>query len=163
MVFLKAQKTFNRVYFADLVGLLCGLTVPFAMYFYRPDDLIMALLDPVAGGGLWSWRWATGVVRLIVGRRDAVGCRGCITWRRPCSASLSLRCPTTRACPTPKSSRRQRVSTSGQRRSAISVVYSSSTCISPWAVGQRGLQPAHHAGQRHLGFYMDPEGRRASS
>ena len=55
VVFLKAQKTFNRVYFADLVGSgLCGLTVLLAMYFWRPDDLIMApLLLWLAGGVLW--------------------------------------------------------------------------------------------------------------
>ena len=54
-VFLKAQKTFNRVYFADLVGSgLCGLSVLLAMYVYRPDDLIMApLLLWLAGGVLW--------------------------------------------------------------------------------------------------------------
>ena len=55
VVFLKARKTFNRVYFADLVGSgLCGLSVLLAMYFYRPDDLIMApLLLWLAGGVLW--------------------------------------------------------------------------------------------------------------
>jgi len=54
-VFLKAQKTFNRVYFADLVGSgLCGLSVLLAMYVWRPDDLIMApLLLWLAGGILW--------------------------------------------------------------------------------------------------------------
>ena len=55
VIFLKAQKTFNRVYFADLVGSgLCGLTVLLAMYAWRPDDLIMApLLLWLAGGLLW--------------------------------------------------------------------------------------------------------------
>lgn len=55
VIFLKAQKTFNRVYFADLVGSgLCGLTVLLAMYAWRPDDLIMApLLLWLAGGVLW--------------------------------------------------------------------------------------------------------------
>ncbi|MCW5737976.1 MAG: hypothetical protein KIS73_27895 [Enhydrobacter sp.] len=55
VIFLKAQKTFNRVYFADLVGSgLCGLSVLLAMYFFRPDDLIMApLLLWLAGGLLW--------------------------------------------------------------------------------------------------------------
>src|SRR5215813_14593071 len=54
-VFLKAQKTFNRVYFADLVGSgLCGLSVLLAMYIWTPDDLIMApLLLWLAGGVLW--------------------------------------------------------------------------------------------------------------
>ena len=55
VVFLKAQKSFNRVYFADLVGSgLCGLSVLLAMYFFRPDDLIMApLMLWLAGGVLW--------------------------------------------------------------------------------------------------------------
>ena len=55
VVFLKAQKTFDRVYFADLVGSgLCGLSVLLAMYVFKPDDLIMApLLLWLAGGVLW--------------------------------------------------------------------------------------------------------------
>lgn len=55
VIFLKAKKSFNRVYFADLVGSgLCGLTVLLAMYYYRPDDLIMApLILWLAGGLLW--------------------------------------------------------------------------------------------------------------
>ena len=55
VVFLKAQKSFNRVYFADLVGSgLCGLSVLLAMYVFKPDDLIMApLLLWLAGGLLW--------------------------------------------------------------------------------------------------------------
>lgn len=55
VIFLKAKKTFSRVYFADLVGSgLCGLTVLLAMYVWRPDDLIMApLLLWLAGGVLW--------------------------------------------------------------------------------------------------------------
>lgn len=55
VVFLKAQKTFSRVYFADLVGSgLCGLSVLLAMYVFAPDDLIMApLLLWLAGGVLW--------------------------------------------------------------------------------------------------------------
>lgn len=55
VVFLKAQKTFNRVYFADLVGSgLCGLSVLLAMYVFNPDDLIMApLLLWLLGGVLW--------------------------------------------------------------------------------------------------------------
>ncbi len=54
-IFLKAQKTFNRVYFADLVGSgLCGLAVLLAMYVFTPDDIIMApLLLWLAGGLLW--------------------------------------------------------------------------------------------------------------
>jgi len=55
VIFLKAQKTFNRVYFADLVGSgLCGLSVLLAMYVFTPDDIIMApLLLWLVGGLLW--------------------------------------------------------------------------------------------------------------
>ena len=55
VIFLKAKKTFSRVYFADLVGSgLCGLSVLLAMYFLKPDDLVMApLLLWLAGGVLW--------------------------------------------------------------------------------------------------------------
>jgi len=54
-IFLKAQKTFNRVYFADLVGSgLCGLAVLLAMYLFTPEDIIMAPLALwLAGGLLW--------------------------------------------------------------------------------------------------------------
>ena len=55
VVFLKAQKTFNRVYFADLVGSgLCGLAVLLALYVFTPENIIMApLLLWLAGGVLW--------------------------------------------------------------------------------------------------------------
>ncbi|MFI5000907.1 MAG: hypothetical protein ACHQK9_13590 [Reyranellales bacterium] len=55
VVFLKAQKTFNRVYFADLVGSgLCGLSVLLALYVFNPENIIMApLLLWLAGGVLW--------------------------------------------------------------------------------------------------------------
>ncbi len=55
VVFLKAQKTFNRVYFADLVGSgLCGLSVLLALYVFKPQDIVMApLLLWLAGGLLW--------------------------------------------------------------------------------------------------------------
>ncbi len=54
-IFLKAQKTFNRVYFADLVGSgLCGLAVLLALYLFTPEDIIMAPLALwLAGGLLW--------------------------------------------------------------------------------------------------------------
>ncbi|MBV8392593.1 MAG: hypothetical protein JOY81_05370, partial [Alphaproteobacteria bacterium] len=54
-VFLKARKTFNRVYFADLVGSgLCGLSVLLALYVFDPANLIMApLLLWFAGAILW--------------------------------------------------------------------------------------------------------------
>ncbi len=55
VVFLKAQKTFNRVYFADLAGSgACGLLFLLAMYVFKPDDLIVApLLLWLVGTLLW--------------------------------------------------------------------------------------------------------------
>jgi len=44
-VFLKANKIFGRVYFADLSGAgLCGLAFLVAMYFVRPENLIVVPL-----------------------------------------------------------------------------------------------------------------------
>ncbi|MBS0549495.1 MAG: hypothetical protein JSR24_17205 [Proteobacteria bacterium] len=55
VVFLKAKRTFNRVYFADMVGSgLCGLSVLLALYVFTPDNIIMApLILWLAGGVLW--------------------------------------------------------------------------------------------------------------
>jgi predicted membrane-bound spermidine synthase len=70
VVFLKAQKTFNRVYFADMAGSgLCGLSVLLAMYVFKPEDMIMApLLLWLAGGMLWfvSMRDTRGLVAIVV-------------------------------------------------------------------------------------------------
>jgi spermidine synthase len=54
-VFLKAKRTFNRVYFADMVGSgLCGLSVLLALYVFKPDNIIMApLILWLLGGVLW--------------------------------------------------------------------------------------------------------------
>ena len=54
-VFLKAQRFFGRVYFADLTGAgLCGLVFLAAMYWVAPDDLIVVpLLLWFAGAVFW--------------------------------------------------------------------------------------------------------------
>src|SRR5712672_469778 len=54
-VFLKAHKVFGRVYFADLTGAgLCGLLFLLAMYWIRPDDLIvLPLVLWLAGSACW--------------------------------------------------------------------------------------------------------------
>ena len=55
VVFLKAKRSFNRVYFADMVGSgLCGLSVLLALYVFKPENIIMApLILWLAGGVLW--------------------------------------------------------------------------------------------------------------
>jgi len=54
-VFLKAQKIFGRVYFADLTGAgLCGLAFLLAMYVVVPDNLIVVpLLLWLVGSAFW--------------------------------------------------------------------------------------------------------------
>ncbi len=54
-VFLKAQKIFGRVYFADLTGAgLCGLAFLLAMYVVVPDNLIaVPLILWFAGSAFW--------------------------------------------------------------------------------------------------------------
>ena len=54
-VFLKANKIFGRVYFADLTGAgLCGLAFLVAMYVTTPENLIVVpLLLWLAGSVLW--------------------------------------------------------------------------------------------------------------
>lgn len=55
VVFLRARESFNRVYFADLVGSgVCGLLLLLAMYGLRPEDLIaVPLILWVMGAVFW--------------------------------------------------------------------------------------------------------------
>jgi len=64
-VFLKAQRIFGRVYFADLTGSgLCGLLFLGAMYFVTPENLlIVPLVLWLAGSVLWC---------VAVGRRRPI-------------------------------------------------------------------------------------------
>ena len=55
IVFLKANKIFGRVYFADLSGAgLCGLAFLLAMYLLAPEDLVVVPLILWATGGSGS-------------------------------------------------------------------------------------------------------------
>ncbi len=64
-VFLKSNRIFGRVYFADLAGAgLCGLVFLGAMYLFRPENLIAA---PLA---LWlaamiAWAFGPGGLRAL--------------------------------------------------------------------------------------------------
>jgi predicted membrane-bound spermidine synthase len=58
-VFLRAQKVFGRVYFADLFGSgLCGLLTLGSLFLVRPDNLVLV---PVALAGLGGVLWFTGL------------------------------------------------------------------------------------------------------
>ncbi len=65
-VFLRAQRIFGRVYFADLVGSgLCGLLFLPAMYLLHPEDLIAVPLALWAAGSV-LWFSALASRRLIL-------------------------------------------------------------------------------------------------
>src|SRR5208282_23775 len=64
-VFLKSNRTFGRVYFADLAGSgLCGLVVLGAMYAFTPANLIAAPLALWAAACL-AWAFGPGGRRAI--------------------------------------------------------------------------------------------------
>jgi spermidine synthase len=69
-VFLKANKIFNRVYFADLTGAgLCGLAFLVAMYLAPPENLIVVpLLLWLVGSLFWFTALAErrGAIALVV-------------------------------------------------------------------------------------------------
>src|SRR6266852_7261726 len=76
-VFLKANKIFSRVYFADLSGAgLCGLAFLLPMYLSPPENFVVApLLLWFAGGLLWfaalanrrAMAWLSGVAVAAIG------------------------------------------------------------------------------------------------
>src|SRR5579863_4078898 len=65
-VFLKSNRTFGRVYFADLAGSgLCGLVFLGAMYLLKPENLIAAPLALWLAAGL-AWAIGPGDLRMLV-------------------------------------------------------------------------------------------------
>src|SRR5579863_1960548 len=65
-VFLKSNRTFGRVYFADLAGSgLCGLVFLGAMYLFKPEDLIAAPLALWFLAGV-AWSFGPGGLRTLV-------------------------------------------------------------------------------------------------
>jgi hypothetical protein len=159
VIFLKAKKTFSRVYFADLVGSgLCGLTVLLAMYAWRPDDLIMApLLLWLAAACCGSWRWV--IAAAPQRSSSSPSCRRpCTILRRRCWASPSSPCRTTRAFPTPQVPRRQ-----AGLRACLAVRLHRGLCqlVSAFRarpVRQRGLHLEKMPSNAYLGLYIDSEG-----
>jgi hypothetical protein len=64
-VFLKSNRTFGRVYFADLAGSgLCGLVFLGAMYLLKPADLIAAPLALWLLAGI-AWSFGPGGARML--------------------------------------------------------------------------------------------------
>ena len=58
-VFLRAQKVFSRVYFADLLGSgLCGLLTLGSLFLFRPDNLVLV---PVVLAGIGGVLWFVGL------------------------------------------------------------------------------------------------------
>ena len=131
-VFLKSNRTFGRVYFADLAGSgLCGLVFLGAMYRLHAGQP-----DRRAAGAV-----ARRLRRLGFrpGRRGAPSLRSSssaaspsavISSSRRTSACRASRSTTTRASPTPANSRTRSGSTRARRRSAISRPIRARICIS---------------------------------
>src|SRR3954470_3881385 len=58
-VFLRAQRVFGRVYFADLLGSgLCGLLTLGSLFLFRPDNLVLV---PVVLAGIGGVLWFSGL------------------------------------------------------------------------------------------------------
>jgi SAM-dependent methyltransferase len=74
-VFLKAQRLFGRVYFADLTGSgLCGLLFLGAMYLLAPENLLLVPLVLWCAGSV-LWFMAVGRLRAIAWvSAVAIGC-----------------------------------------------------------------------------------------
>ena len=150
-VFLKAQKTFNRVYFADLVGSgLCGLS-------RAARDVCLPARRPHHGAAAA----VAGRRRAVVRARSATGAasrpssasrcwrRRCTTWRPARSASPSSRCRTTRASPTPANSPTPSASTSARSPFGYLEIYSSSYLhFAPGLSDNAAFNLPEHAGQR---------------
>ena len=165
-VFLKSNRTFGRVYFADLAGSgLCGLVFLAAMYVFVPANLIAA---PLA---LWlaaclAWAFGPGgraaLVPYAAGRRARL--------RRPFRARSGLR---------PQDARGQRLQgrllraeVSGceeglRERVAVRLSRGLFELLPAFRAGplrQRRVQPADHAGQRlsrHVHRQRRPDRRHA--
>lgn len=59
MVFLRAQRVFGRVYFADLLGSgLCGLLTLGTLFIFHPDNLVLV---PVILAGIGGVLWFAGL------------------------------------------------------------------------------------------------------
>jgi hypothetical protein len=149
VVFLKAQKTFNRVYFADLVGSgLCGLSVLLAMYVFKPDDIIMApLLLWLAGGLLWfvalgdrAACWRSCSSRAVGGRalRRAAGAR------HPQARGVGLQGRLVRP-QVPRQPAHLRARLAVRLHGGLFLLL---PAFRAGPVGQRRVQPQEHAGQR---------------
>jgi hypothetical protein len=162
-VFLKAQKTFNRVYFADLVGSgLCGLSVLLAMYYFRPTTHHGAAA-PVAGGRRAVVRGAQATGAASAPSSSSPILSGAVHYMAPArSASPSSRCRTTRASPTPASS-----PTTSALRARLAVRLHRGLFELLPALSRRASRttPAFNLqtmpANAYLGLYIDSEGRRA--
>ena len=149
-VFLKANKIFGRVYFADLSGAgLCGLAFLVAMYLAPPENLIVVPLI----------LWFAGQPALVLGARQSPR-RALAVGRGGRLDRLSFR-----AAAAPRHSQARGVRLQGRRlcaqvsrqparlRARLAVRISRSlfqlvSALRARALRQRGIQPAEDAGER---------------
>ena len=160
-VFLKAQRIFGRVYFADLTGSgLCGLLFLGAMYFVTPENLLVVPLALwLAGSVLWCAGRASAGGRSRWLAATAVACARPCTSRRRASTCPTSRSPTTRACPTRASSPTPSASTSSASPFGYLEVYSSSYLhFAPGLSDNAAFNLPTMPANAYLGLYIDGEG-----
>ena len=130
-VFLRSNRIFGRVYFADLAGAgLCGLVFLLAMYVFTPANLIAAPLA-LWFAGLLGLGVRPGRARGAhsVSRRGRRSLSPAISSCRRPSASRRSRPTTTKAWPTRANFRTRKRSTRAPRRSAFSRRTRAPICI----------------------------------
>ena len=149
-VFLKSNRTFGRVYFADLAGSgLCGLVFLGAMYLLKPDELIAAPLALWLLAGL-AWSFGPGGMRTARAARRARRHRFRRPFRRRAGARLEpprgQRLQGRRLCPQiPRRAARLR------KRVAVRLYRGLFQLLPAFRAGpfrQCGVQPADRAVQR---------------
>jgi hypothetical protein len=159
-VFLKAQKSFGRVYFADLAGSgLCGLTLLGAMYLFAPDDLItVPLLLWLAGGLLWfaALRHRRRAMLLLVAAAVSIGVHyGAPPWLHVPKLSVSDYKGVAYARKFPDS---RRVYARATPFGYLEIYASSYLHFAPGLSDNASLNLAEMPVNAYLGLYVDGEG-----
>ena len=161
-VFLKGDRIFARVYFADMVGAgLGGLVFLGMLFLIPPEDLIVVPLGLGCAGGL-AWFVSLGRARSAA----TIAMLGCAVlavaahaWLPQTLGLRKLAVSATRASATPASSPTATGSTGPIRPSVTSKSTAAPTCISRPAC--RTMPPSNlptMPATAYLGLYIDGEG-----
>ena len=158
-VFLKAQKIFGRVYFADLTGAgLCGLAFLLAMYIIVPDNLIIVPLVLWLVGSAF-WLIATGrpghVIALAVLAVVTIAARRLPSWLNVSKLAVSDYKGVAYARKFPDS---QRVYESASPFGYLEVYSSSYLHFAPGLSDNAAFNLPKMPTNAYLGMYIDGDG-----